>query len=136
MNTGEWNWHDSAPKQKHDPEAGGHTVDPYNPMSLFRQYMRYRPAITSAAGRGGLPEEPDRAGHGQVTGNQERNPFQFLTQRPRGPRRRGVRQPARPRPRPALSFPFVSLRGGVVLECGGRGVRGTRDPGGRGCGRR
>lgn len=48
MDAGEWNRHDGAPKQKHDPEAGGHAVDPYNPMSLFRQYMRYRPATTSA----------------------------------------------------------------------------------------
>ena len=34
-------------------------------------------------GRGGLPEEAERAGHGQA-GDQERNPFQFLTQRPFG----------------------------------------------------
>ena len=35
------------PRAKHESDAGGHAVDPYNPMSLFRQYMRYRPATTT-----------------------------------------------------------------------------------------
>ncbi|KAK9918510.1 hypothetical protein WJX75_004610 [Coccomyxa subellipsoidea] len=84
---GEWSRHDGMPRAKHESDAGGHAVDPYNPMSLFRQYMRYRPATTMGQqgppGRGGLPEEAERAGHGQG-GDQERNPFQFLTQRPFG----------------------------------------------------
>lgn len=37
------------------------------------------------AGRGGLPEEAERAGPGQGGHSEhERNPFQFLTQRPFG----------------------------------------------------
>ncbi|CAL8469005.1 g8546 [Coccomyxa elongata] len=87
---GEWSRTDGAARGKLEAGGTGHNMDLYNPMSLFRHYMRYRPGNPPGGplGRNGHTDEPkQRAGPGQgqeQEPEQERNPFQFMTQRPFG----------------------------------------------------